>query len=515
MIQKGGFIMSNIGNKFPILAGLIAVAIIIGIVFITGVDEHKNNDHSPSIYTENVSYNNGQDSVAPNISSFNPSKIFVQVVKRVQPAIVTVYTKKKIKVQSNPFFKFFWDFGFEKEDEGDEQELEQTGLGSGIIVSAEGYILTNNHVVKDMDELSVRLVDDEEYEAKIIGTDPTTDIALIKIEAKDLNVAVLGNSDDLEIGEWVLAIGSPLNLKSTVTAGIVSALGRDIGIIRRRDGYSIENFIQTDAAINPGNSGGALVNYKGEVIGVNTAIASQTGAYIGYGFAIPINMAKSVMDDFINYGEIRRGYLGIYIAEVTPTIAEGVGLDKPQGVYVRGVMENSAAEKAGVKIGDIILEIEGVEMSKPNQVQAKVSSYDPGYQINLLIWRDGKKTTFKVRLGTREGQTVAESGKKGTMESKIKSLGIKVKDLSKDELKELDISHGVYVQSIDNNSPAVSSGLRPGDVIFNLDGVKISSVEQFNREVEKKKEGDILKIKVFSKDPSGKSFTQLIFIKIK
>jgi serine protease Do len=508
--------MSFNRSIFPIFAGIIAIAIIIAIVIMPTGKEPETKASTSSIYTENVSYLNKEDSVAPNIANFNPSKIFVNVVKRVQPAIVTIYTKKKIKVQSNPFFKFFRDFGFDKEFDGnDEQEMEQTGLGSGIIVSKDGYILTNNHVVKDMDELSIRLVDDEEYEAKIIGTDPTTDIALVKIDAKNLNVAILGNSDELEIGEWVLAIGSPLNLKSTVTAGIVSALGRDIGIIRRNDGYSIENFIQTDAAINPGNSGGALVNYKGEVIGVNTAIASQTGAYIGYGFAIPINMAKSVMDDFINYGEVRRGYLGIYIAEVTTTIAEGVGLDKPQGVYVRGVLENSAAEKAGIKIGDIILEIEGAEMSKPNQVQAKVGSYNPGEQINVLIWRDGEKRNFKVKLGTREGQTVAESGKKETTESKIKSLGIKVRDLTNEQRKEMDLSHGIYVQSIENNSPAVTSGLRAGDVIFDLDGVKIDSVEKFNKEIEKKKEGDILKVKVFSKDPSGKNFTQLIFIKIK
>jgi serine protease Do len=511
--------MSSIRNILPIFAGFIAVAIIVGIVLMTGTEDNKSNaikDNSTSVYTESISYNNSvQSDVAPNVTNFNPSKIFVNVVKSVQPAIVTVYTKKKIKVQTHPFFKFFRDFGFEKDFDDEEQELEQTGLGSGIIVSADGYILTNNHVVKDMDELTVRLVDDQEYEAKIVGTDPTTDIALIKIDAKNLNVAILGNSDEVEIGEWVLAIGSPLNLKSTVTAGIISALGRDIDIIRRSDGYSIENFIQTDAAINPGNSGGALVNYRGEVIGVNTAIASQTGAYIGYGFAIPINIAKDVMDDFINYGEIRRGYLGIYIAEVTSTIAEGVGLDKPRGVYVRGVLENSAAEKAGIKTGDVILEIEGAEMSKPNQVQAKVGSFDPGQDINLLIWRDGKKVTFQVKLGTRDGKIVSESDKKESKESKIKSLGIKVRDLSKDELKELDVPHGIYVQSIENNTPAAGSGLRQGDVIFELDGEKVSSVDQFNNKIEKRKEGDILKIKVYSRDPSGKGYTQLIFIKMK
>jgi len=314
--------MSNFRSSWPMLLGFIAVGAIIGVVLTSGFNfdskSYADKGDNLTIYTETSVENEStpvQESL--NMGNYNPNQVFVNAVKKVKPSIVTIYTTttKSVRVPDNPWHRFFRDFGIEDENQGRDREYQQNGLGSGIIISKDGYILTNNHVIQDVDELLIKLLDDREFPAEVIGTDPLTEIALIKVDANDLVPATLGNSEKLEIGEWVLAIGSPLRLNFTVTAGIVSALGRDINIIGEGDGYQIENFIQTDAAINPGNSGGALVNYHGEVIGVNTAIASQTGSYIGYGFAVPINLAKKVVDDFINYGEIRRGYIGVRIEE--------------------------------------------------------------------------------------------------------------------------------------------------------------------------------------------------------
>jgi len=388
--------MANFRNSIPVILGFIAIGVIIGIVLTTGfnLDTKSLADNKPAekIYEEGESATNPQNNM-----SFTPQKGFVEVVKKVKPAIVTIYTTKNVKVPANPWHRFFRGFGFEDVPEGEEREMPQTGLGSGIIVSEDGYILTNHHVIKDVDELRIQLYDSEEYPAEVIGTDPETEVALIKIDKSGLTKAILGNSDDVQVGEWVLAIGSPLELNFTVTAGIVSALSRDINIIGRGS-YAIENFIQTDAAINPGNSGGALVNDRGEVIGVNTAIKTETGTYIGYGFAVPINIAKTVMDDFIKFGEVRRGYIGVQIEMMTPVRAEGVGLDKPRGVFISNVLAGKAADKAGIKAGDVILKVEGMEVNKPNQLQAKVGSYNPGDEISLVVWRDGRETNWRPEM---------------------------------------------------------------------------------------------------------------------
>jgi serine protease Do len=357
----------------------------------------------------------------------------------------------------------------------------------------------------------VELGDDKEFEAELIGTDPTTEIALIKIDAKNLVKAYLGDSDELQVGEWVLAIGSPLGIKLTVTAGIVSALSRDIDIIRSEGGYGIENFIQTDAAINPGNSGGALVNYKGEIIGVNTAIASPTGYFVGYGFAVPINLAKTVIDDFIKYGEIRRGYIGVQIEAMNQVKAEGVGLDKPQGVFISNVLNDGAADKAGIKAGDVILEVEGLEVNKPNQVQAKIGSYNPGQKLNILIWRDGRKKNFEVVLeGRDEGETSVATESREPVEKNISSLGIKISDLSQRDLQRLDLDSGIILQSVERNSPAFREGLQRGDVIWEMDGKSISSAEEFTDYVDGLAKGDIIKLKIKRRDLGDR----LVFLQI-
>jgi serine protease Do len=505
--------MANFRNSIPVILGFVAIGVIIGIVLTTGfnLDTKSLADNKPAekIYEEGETAANPQGNM-----SFTPQKGFVEVVNKVKPAIVTIYTTKNIKVPANPWHRFFRGFGFEDVPEGEEREMPQTGLGSGIIVSEDGYILTNHHVIKDVDELRIQLYDSEEYPAEVIGTDPETEVALIKIDKSGLTKAILGNSDDVQVGEWVLAIGSPLELNFTVTAGIVSALSRDINIIGRGS-YAIENFIQTDAAINPGNSGGALVNDRGEVIGVNTAIKTETGTYIGYGFAVPINIAKTVMDDFIKFGEVRRGYIGVQIEMMTPVRAEGVGLDKPRGVFISNVLVGKAAEKAGIKAGDVILEVEGMEVNKPNQLQAKVGSYNPGDEISLVVWRDGREKTFTIELEARDDQVAAAPGKSGEPEEmKFQSLGIRLKDLTRQELEVFDLDYGVIIQSIDANSSAAREGLRRGDVIYEIDGKNMKSVSDFENYVEDRDPGSILKIQTRTKYSDGTISDRLVFIKI-
>ena len=285
---------------------------------------------------------------------------------------------------------------------------EQRGSGSGIIISDDGYIVTNNHVVENATKVTVGMSDKRTFEAKVIGTDPLTDLAVIKIDAKDLPTAYLGNSDDLKVGQWVMAIGNPLALSSTVTAGIVSAIGRgQLGLIK--DSYGVENFIQTDAAINPGNSGGALVDLSGAVIGVNSAIAAgNTGNYIGYGFAIPINLVKSVAKDLIAHGKISRGYIGVNIGEVDDAMAKSLGLDKPKGIIVQGIVDGGAASKADIKEGDVILKVDGREVNQPNQLQGYIASKSAGTTVKLTLFRDGKEIEREVTLKARDADIKVE-----------------------------------------------------------------------------------------------------------
>jgi len=323
-------------------ASILIVGIIFGAILVSGFGLVR-----PSLADLNLGAKEPPVKLDADASSF--SQAFIEVASKVTPAIVQITV---VSERENPHQDWFF-FPFK------DLPKEQKGSGSGIIISEDGYILTNNHVVEKASKVTVGLSDKREFEAKVIGTDPLTDLAVVKIDAKNLPVAYLGNSDDLKVGQWVMAIGNPLSLTSTVTAGIVSAINRgQLGLIR--DSYGVENFIQTDAAINPGNSGGALVDLSGAVIGVNSAIASSSGGtYIGYGFAIPINLAKSVSQDLIAHGKVSRGYIGINIGEVDDAIAKSIGLDKPKGVIIQGIVEDGAASKADIRAGDVIIEIDG------------------------------------------------------------------------------------------------------------------------------------------------------------
>lgn len=507
--------MPRLKYSLAFVTALITIGIIIGMVLIVDFNmENKSiaGESTGKIYTEaETNWNSEGDDGTTTMANFNPNAMFVDIVKKVRPSIVSIYTTKSVRIDQNPFYFFFR----EMPQDGDHpREQRQDGLGSGIIISKDGYILTNYHVITDVDELKVMMIDNREYEAKVIGSDPATEIALIKIEADDLPIAVLGNSDNVEIGEWVMAIGSPLYLTSTVTAGIVSALSRNIDIIQDRDTGGIENFIQTDAAINPGNSGGALLNLKGQVIGVNTAIATRTNYYMGYGFAVPINIAKSVVEDLMKYGEVKRGYLGVYIESVDPVKAKGVKLDKPRGVLIINVIEGSAADEAGLKEGDVILSVNGQEVNQTNELQAKIGIYNPGDKVKLEVWRYGKKMDVTATLQSREGETsITAKEKTEEKEKSVNNLGLKISNLKQNQLSDLDLDAGIIVLSVEPYSAANRARINKGDAIYEVNGNEIESVSEFYDKISKYKAGEVIQLKV-RRIQNKEIFDRLVFLEI-
>jgi serine protease Do len=507
--------MPRLKYSLAFTTALITIGVVIGMVLIANFNMDNKSiagDRAAKIYTEaETNWDSQGDETKATIANFNPNAMFVDIVEKVRPSIVSISTSKNVQVGQNPFYFFFREM---PQDEDHPREQRQEGLGSGIIISKDGYILTNYHVIKEVDELKVIMIDNREYEAKVIGSDPATEIALIKVEANDLPVAVLGNSDNVEIGEWVMAIGSPLRLKSTVTAGIVSALSRNIGIIQDRDTGGIENFIQTDAAINPGNSGGALLNLQGQVIGVNTAIATQTNYYMGYGFAVPINIAKSVVEDLMNFGEVKRGYLGVYIESVDPVKAKGVKLDKPRGVLIVNVIDGSAAEEAGLKEGDVILSVNGYEVNQSNELQAKVGVYNPGDKVELEVWRYGKKMDVTATLQSRDGEkSVAVKEKTEEKEKNVKNLGFKISNLNQKQLSDLDLESGIVVQSVEPFSAANRARISRGDAIYEVNGDEVESVSDFYDKIDKFKSGDVIQLKV-RRVQNDDVFDRLVFLEI-
>jgi len=501
-------------QHYQMIFGLITIGILIGIVFTTSfnLDKQSRASDGTPIYTESENTGSGS-TTSLTAMNFNPNNMFVDIVEKVRPSIVSIFTAKNVTMQRHPLFEFFHDERFDRRQ--DDQEFKQQGLGSGILISKDGYIITNNHVVSEMDELRVQLVDNTEYEAELIGADPTTDIALIKIDAENLPFAVLGNSDNINIGEWVMAIGSPLYLTSTVTAGIVSALSRDINIIQGEVGsYGIENFIQTDAAINPGNSGGALVNLRGEVIGVNTAIASRTNYYMGYGFAVPINIAKSVVDDLRNFGEVRRGYLGVYIEPMNAIKAKGVNLDKPRGVFISSVIDGKAGDKAGLREGDVVLTVNGKIVNQPNQLQATISKYNPGDRVELEIWRDGDQKKYSVTLESQDDEGTPIQANAHKPESKaLPDLGFQIRDMNNRQLDRLDLENGIVVTDVKAYSAAAKAGIIQNDVIYELENNTVGNVASFNDELENFEKGDVIRLKVRRK-MDNTNFDRLVFVEI-
>jgi serine protease Do len=412
---------------------------------------------------------------------------FADLAEKLSPTVVNIYTTQTVEVSSSPH-QFFPDemeipepfrrfFGLPDGPGGQapKREMERTSLGSGVIVTADGYVLTNNHVVEDADEIHVTLSTFEEFEATIIGRDPKSDVAVIKITPKeDLPFAAFGNSDTLRVGEWVLAIGNPFGLQKTVTAGIVSAKGRSI------NNESYGNFIQTDASINPGNSGGPLFNLKGEMVGLNTAIFSRTGGNIGIGFAIPVNMAKKVFAQLKEQGKVTRGWLGVMIQQVTGDLAENFNLDRPIGALVGQVVPDSPAEKAGIKAGDVIISYNGKEVSQMTMLPAMVANTNVGEKAELVLIRDGEKQTMTVEIGIlEEDETVLAGTETGTS----KKLGITVQELTPQLAESLGIEEdsGLIVNDVTPGSAAAKAEIRRGDMILEINREKIETVAQYRK----------------------------------
>jgi serine protease Do len=419
-------------------------------------------------------------------------RAMAEVTAAVKPAIVNISTSKTVKISggedpffNDPFFRRF--FGDNLGRQRQPKEQKSVGLGSGVIVSSDGYIITNYHVIKDADEIKVLMSDKKEFTGKVIGSDPKTEISVVKIEASGLPTVSWGNSDLLEVGDLVLAVGNPYGLNQTVTMGIVSALGRaNVGIA------DYEDFIQTDAAINPGNSGGALVNVKGELVGINTAIYSTSGGYQGIGFAIPSNMVKSVMDSLIKKGKVVRGWLGVSIQKITPELAKQFNLKDEVGALVGDVVENSPSEKAGLKRGDVIIEYDGKKIEEPSNLRNMIANTSPGEEHQMTVLRDNKTLTLKVTVGELPADAQDEISS-GNYENVLK--GITVQDMTTEiaqKLKIPDRIKGVIISDISEDSIAAGV-LTQGDVIQEINRKKISSVKNYQELVSKiKKEEDVL-----------------------
>lgn len=367
------------------------------------------------------------------------------------------------------------------------------GMGSGVVIAPDGYIVTNNHVVEGARKIEVTFNDKHVREARVIGTDPTTDIALIKVDATDLEFLTFGDSDKVRVGEWVLAVGNPFNLTSTVTAGIVSAKARNINILGEG---TIESFIQTDAAVNPGNSGGALVNTKGELIGINAAIASRTGSYVGYSFAIPSNIARKVVEDFMLYGRLQRAYLGVTIAEITEELAEKEGLEELSGVYVNDVAPEGSAKKAGIKAGDIILSINDLTVDTRSQLIGVVAQFRPGDKVDVKVKRGDKEKVFQLVLANEEGtETISQKNEAFFNET----LGLMLEPLSNSIKNKINKNYGLKVVEV-RNVALKNKGVNDDFVILSVNNQKVSNESELNKALEIKNNG---KIRIEATDTGG------------
>jgi len=388
---------------------------------------------------------------------------FTKAVSQSINAVVHVKTKVFREYAANPLYEFF----FGEQPQGEPAPI--MGFGSGVVLSEDGYIVTNNHVIEGSDEVVVVLEDKREFDAELVGSDPTTDIALLKVNAEDMDYLPFGNSDELLLGEWVLAIGNPYNLTSTVTAGIVSAKARNINI--NRSNFSIESFIQTDAAVNPGNSGGALINTRGELVGINTAIASRTGAFTGYSFAVPVSIVKKLVDDLIEFGAVQRAILGVTIQDVTSEMAAEKEFDEIEGVYVNELRPEGAAKQAGIKEGDVIISIDEVRVNSVAELQEKVSKYRPKDKVKVIIKRDGKLKQFDVVLRNMEGST--DIVKRNDI---LETLGAKFEPVTDREKRSLGIRNGVKVTSVETGK-FMKVGIKEGFVLTSVNKKPVNNVK--------------------------------------
>lgn len=428
---------------------------------------------------------------------------FTEISKKLMDAVVHISSIQMMqrtpgyRQLPDPFRDFFGEEFFRRYNEQQRQREEnqqrqgpmpqRRGTGSGVIINSDGYIVTNNHVVESADEIRVTLHDNRTYPAVVIGTDPTTDLALIKIDETDLVSIPMVDSDEIEVGEWVLAIGNPFNLTSTVTAGIVSAKSRNINILTAE--FAIEAFIQTDAAINPGNSGGALVNMQGGLVGINTAIASPTGAYSGYGFAVPSNLVNKVVGDLLEFGTVQRGYLGVQIYPVNSDLAKREGLKINNGAFIDSVFTGSAAEKAGLQRGDVVVEIEGRRISQPSQLQEMVARQRPGDEIEMVINRKGKTLKRPVTLQGIDGTTEITRSERGDMNSE---MGAELSRIDPETAKKLNIDGGVRVTRLYPGKLRSETDMREGFIILRINNEDVQNPQDVANLLQKTRGGVML-----------------------
>lgn len=411
---------------------------------------------------------------------------FVSAAQKGIPAVV--YIESKVKLEGERTYNSIWDYFY---GQPQPNTMEGEVSGSGVIVSSDGYIVTNNHVVDEAGKIEITLSNKKKYIAKVIGKDPETDLALLKIDASNLPFIDYGNSDDVQVGQWVLAIGNPYNLTSTVTAGIVSAKGRNIDLLPREAAshriFPIESYIQTDAAVNPGNSGGALVNTSGQLVGINSAIASNTGSYTGYSFAIPVNLVRKVVADLLQYGNVQRAFLGIDIRDVDEKSAKDAGLSSINGVFVDSVLNEGAAKSAGIKRGDIILKIGSQETNDVSSLEEMVGRYRPGDKVNVVLHRNGKEMNIGVTLRNLDGTTAVVLPSKSS-DVKINQLGASLVPVSDEEKQRLNIKGGAKVAQL-NEGTLKEIGVKTGFIITTIDHQKVNSPEDVKNFLDEKSGG--------------------------
>ncbi len=487
-------------------------------------------------YADNMSFDDKQkvyfasNPITSNITSSAGEVDFTQAAAAVTPAVVyirTTYANTAQNSQQDQLQQMFGDMFGQRMPR---QNAPQMASGSGVIISPDGYIVTNNHVVDKADKIEITTNDHRQFKAKVIGTDPNTDLALIKIDASNLPIVKMGNSDDARVGEWVLAVGNPFNLTSTVTAGIVSAKGRGLNLIGTEDNQDedsnpfgggryrrggqqqqqkpstgIESFIQTDAAINPGNSGGALVNTKGELIGINAAIASHTGSYEGYGFAIPVNLARKVLNDIEKYGAVKRGYVGVSFKELNPDVAEQLHVDKTVGLYVADIIPGSGAEQAGIKQGDIISKVEGNTVYESSDLQERVGRLQPGDKIHLTVLRDGAEKNFVVTLGSEAGtpRTAGIVSHRSATELYNK-LGASFMPLNPSQKAKFNVTSGVTVTQVRRGGVFADFDVPVGSVITDINKQPINGTADIDKALTNPEDGVVV---ITGRLPDGSKFS--------
>ncbi|MEQ8519115.1 MAG: Do family serine endopeptidase [Cytophagales bacterium] len=468
--------MKNI--KLVLLVAILSTALATSITHLFNKDSEKvilKESNTPAVFASQ-----------PGEQGNYPGLDFTYAAEKTTEAVVhiksTVSNNVNPVMPPNPFREFFGEDMFPR------QPRESQASGSGVLIAENGYIVTNNHVVDRSNKLEVTLNDNRTFEATLIGTDPSTDLAVIKIDEEDLPYVAFANSDQVKVGSWVLAVGNPFNLASTVTAGIVSAKARNINILR--DNYAIESFIQTDAAINRGNSGGALVDLNGDLIGINTAIATPTGTYTGYAFAVPSNIVQKVTQDLIEYGTVQRGFLGVMIRNVNPMIADDQNLGTSTGVLVDSLTASSAAAQAGIQKGDVIIAVDGAEVKSSPELQEKVGRKRPGEEVKITVLRNGNEKDYRVVLNNKNGST--EYLAKVEKPALLADLGISVSELSLKEKEELKISNGVKIERIGPGKVRRFTSIAPGFIVLKVNKKEVKDTDHFLKMIENEEGGVML-----------------------